>query len=103
MLDGKPSSLLIPARRFSVNSNLSDSYSQRVRHSLQPTTPEGISPTSATFISHPNNRLPRTKSTHSTRTYKRSITPKPGFRTSIFGAIEVKRVKNNHAHINTPL
>ncbi|KAG1521954.1 hypothetical protein G6F47_002598 [Rhizopus delemar] len=92
---GKPSSLLIPARRFSVNSNLSDSYSQRVRHSLQPTTPEGISPTSATFISHPNNRLPRTKSTHSTRTYKRSITPKPGFRTSIFGAIEFQEKINS--------
>ncbi|KAG1466867.1 hypothetical protein G6F56_004608 [Rhizopus delemar] len=86
---GKPPRLQIPIRRPSSYSNFSEPYSQQFINNLQSITPGWTSPISPIFVSQSTSNLPRTKSTHSTRTYRRSITPKIGFRTSIFGAIEV--------------
>ncbi|CAO3702995.1 unnamed protein product [Rhizopus stolonifer] len=85
---GKPPRLQIPIRKPSFYSNSSEPYSQQFIHNLRSTIPGWTSPISPILVSQSTSNLPRTKSTHSTRTYRRSITPKIGFRTSIFGAIE---------------
>ncbi|KAI9251195.1 Sodium/calcium exchanger protein-domain-containing protein, partial [Sporodiniella umbellata] len=84
----KPPKLQIPTKRLSSYPNISESHIQYLGYNSRTVSSVGTSPISPILVSQFAGNLPRTSSSHSTKTYRRSISPKIGFRTSLFGAIE---------------
>jgi sodium/potassium/calcium exchanger 6 len=88
-IDGKPPRLSMPFKLSDQQGSKSDyNVQNHLGHVIRPTSPNSTHNNSLYFDS-----IPRSHSTNnsiSSKTYRRPMTPRVGFRTSLFGAIEVR-------------
>lgn len=84
----QPLKLTIPAKGFSVQSNMSDYNGQNhLGHIIKPMSPNSSRPS---FHFDAISRSTSVNGSISSKTYRRPMTPRIGIRTSVFGAIEVR-------------